>query len=500
MVTGNDMLMGRNHRVALLLALALSFSLRIAAEFDLGGLFLPLYVLAFGVMCFYSPPIAGSYLLFGYVYFPLMDQLPFGALPRLPATSIMMAAIIAGLLMARMLKGRVRVLLAPAVISYAIIFAIIFALGYWGIVRSGNWGNNLVRILAWSKIEACVPMFLVGLLCCWSLADLRVIVYSLPVWFLLYIAYIPVSNYSAFFAALPGSADVYSIGLGYGSLNVNTLGQCACIAAVTAFALWLHRSGRSSVTVYFWLFLISSLIVLATAARQALLGLLIGLLVAVYRWKPAWSVVFCACLAVGGIVIGGSMQDLEEDHGYAARLGDLARSPEEWKTGSVSVRWLEIKSAFEHIPQSPFVGFGFGGYGLRENPPDINSVDDLNDQIFLQRLSNDGYYLVGEHNFPVALMMQTGIVGVACFASLIVGPCLWFRRRLRLLPADARQCCRPINVALTSAGAAFLLMLNISGGFSLGSMSMFLFFIGVLIACCASFSVKSRFMSEQPCA
>ncbi len=469
----------------MLLALSLTLCLRIAATFDQGGWLLPVFVVAFLTMCFYAPPVAGSYLVFGYVFMFWMDWRPMGGLPRLPATSLMAVTIIVGLLAAAVRRGRIKTLLSAPVVFYGCLFLCVFALGFLGIVRHGQWGNTLVRYLAWQKFMSCAPMLILGLLSCRNLDDLRVAVFCFPIWFLMWIVYIPMDTYMDFFSTRLFGWGAYNVGLQFGALNVNTLGQGACVVAVVALALWCHTAGGARSKVYGWFFLIGGVIVLASAARQALLGLGVGMMIVLFRWRPLAASLFGLALLISVVLVGGWIQNREDDYGYFARLGDLGKPAEEWSTGSVSVRMLEIRRAWEHIPASPWVGFGFGGYSLEETVPDAVSVIEITELGYVGRLWTAGFYLEGEHNFPTALMVQTGGIGVICFGTLVIGPYIWLRRRLRQLPANRRREYHPVAIALLSAGVSLFVLQNISGGFGLGSMSILLFFVGALIAGCA---------------
>ena len=139
----------------------------------------------------------------------------------------------------------------------------------------------------------------------------------------------------------------------------------------------------------------------------------------------------------------------------------------------------------------PLLGYGFGGYSLAENIPDINSRSELNESDFLRQLWEDGYPLLGEHNFPIALYIQTGALGVIAFMILAIGPYLRLRRQNRALPPIERGAAYIDEFLVLTLGIVIFVLQNISGGFALGSMGTLFFITGALVAALAGREPKA---------
>jgi len=461
----------------------LAVLLQAMAALDSGYLLLPLFCACLFAMCFVSPPAVGSFFLFGWVLLPAMDDLPFGPLQRVPATSLVALAVLLGLAAARIRNGSWRKLCRYPVLFYIALFLIIFADGYAGIVFHDKWGNLLVRTLAWQKFISCASMFVFGLLCCRDPEDFSHITRLIPIWFLLYLIYTPISAYLTFIQHLVGVASSYNVGLEYGTLNANTFGQGACVAAVAGYILssWTRRPIIIR-GFYFGLFLLATTVVLVTASRQSAIALVFGLWVAIAHRRLLVGFVLAAVVLafLGGVrnrVLATPTEDV-----LLGRFEDLSKPGEEWSTQSAVQRTREINAALVHLWDHPLVGFGFGGYALTQALPDIASKTEVNETTVLNALSDEGYFLVGEHNFPIALYMETGLVGSISFFALLIGSYVIFRRRLATLIIIDKIEPVLMDRCVVSIGASIFVLQNISGGLSMGSMSTLLFLVGAMLA------------------
>jgi hypothetical protein len=473
----------RKRTVAVLVLLGLSSLVGLLADFGMAYLLLPLFLAVVIGLAFQSPPAVGTFLLYGWIILPSMDVPPIAGFPRLPATSLVAAGILAALALQRVVSGSMRRLLRPSVFFYLGLFALIFALGYLGIYLHGKWGSVLFKTLAWQKLISCGSMFACGLLCCRDRTDLHFIFRAIPFWFLMYALYLPIGVYLGFAQNLVTGTSAYSAGLAFGVLNANTLGQGACLAAIVAAALLTHsRSSRRDRFIFSMLLVLAAGITLASASRQSLLALLIGLAFLIVRLRPFIGILLLVVIVSAASTFLQWLGAASEDRAFLSRFSDISKSSEEWSTGSYSERWREIELALPHLGDRPLIGYGFGGYSLARDIPDVRSRNDFNESNFLNDLWNDGYFVVGEHNFPIALYLQTGAIGVAAFLSLVLGPYFRLRWHNRFLPAAEKETGRVDDVVVASLLIVIFVMQNISGGFAPGSMGMLFFVVGAMVA------------------
>ncbi len=468
------------------------------AKIGIAYLMLPLFLAMAVGIAFQSPAVIGSFLLYGWIVLPVMD-VPAGAgLPRLPTMSIATAVIVGALAIRRLFDGSLGRLLRPSVTGYIGLFAIIFVLGYLGIYLHGKMGSMAVMTLAWQKLISCVSMFVCGLLCCRNRTDLSFILRIMPIWFLIFPLYLPLDVYLDFFRNLVAGTSAYSVGLAFGLLNSNTMGQGACLAGIVAAVVLIYsKSTTWDRFFYSALFMAAAGITLASASRQSMLALLVGLAVLIVRLRP-WVGVFL--LVVIFSTASAFMQrfgSAGESNLLLGRYADIGKAKEEWSTGSYAERWTEIELALPHLLDRPMIGYGFGGYALANDIPDVRSRSELNNGSYLNDLWNQGYFLVGEHNFPLALYLQTGLVGVSAFLLLVIGPYFWLRRQNKTLPPLERRKGYVDDVIIISLGAAIFVLQNISGGLALGSMSTLLFLVGATLGGLAGRRPKASVLHQS---
>jgi len=479
-------------KCAIVSLITLSGLVSLLGRFEIGYILLPLFVIAIIVFALWAPPIMGSWLLFGWVIMQELDIPAFGRFPRIPATTLLGLLLLVALAFSRIRDGSYRQILKASVALYVMLFLLIFFLGYLGIYRQGKWNSLLVQVLAWQKLISCASVFFCGLLCCRDRADFRLILRRIPLWLFVYLLYIPPDVYIEFFREDLLAGSPYFVGLSYETLNTNTLGQGAGIAAIVS-AVWsfYSRPRTHSRFMYGALFLSGAALTLATASRHSIVALLIGLVFMIFRSRSIVLMVIVVLLFLIGLTFFNRLEGLTTGQAYLSRIVDLGKSNEEWSTSSTSDRLREIEMAKPYLLTHPLLGYGFGGYSLVESIPDIYSRSELNESDFLGQLWNDGYFVVGEHNFPISLYLQTGGIGVLAFTVLVLGPYLWFRRRNRRLPASERRAGLIEEGAVISLYVVIFVLQNISGGFSLGSMGTLFFITGALVAALAGREPKA---------
>ena len=434
----------------------------------------------------------GSWLLFGWVIMQELDIPAFGGFPRFPATTLLGALLLVALTFSRIKDGSYRQLLKASAVLYVMLFLLIFFLGYLGIYRHGKWNSLLVQTLAWQKLISCASVFFCGMLCCRDRADFRLILRVIPLWLFVYLLYIPPDVYIEFFREVLLAGSPYFVGLSYETLNTNTLGQGAGIAAIVS-AVWCFysRPRTHNRFMYGALFLSAAAVTLATASRQSILALLVGLGFMLLRARRIVAMILIVLLSLTGSALVKNMESISTGSAFLSRLVDLAKPSDEWSTQSFSFRAIEMEMARPNLLVHPVLGYGFGGYSLAENILDIYSRSELNETDFLNHLAVDGYPLVGEHNFPIALYIQTGALGVTAFMILAIGPYLRLRRQNRALPPIERGAAYIDEFLVLTLGIVIFVLQNISGGFALGSMGTLFFITGALVAALAGREPKA---------
>lgn len=455
----------------------------------MGFLLLPFFVSVIVATSLQFPIVVCSWFVFGWVVLPYMDIPAVGGFPRIPSTSLVALILLISLAFNRFLKSSIRQPLNPLVTCHVFLFVSVFFIGYMGIWIHGKWESLLVQTLAWQKLISCTSMFFCGLLCCRSRADFNHILRIMPFCFLVWLMYIPFDSYRDFFFKIISSESSYSIGLEYGVLNTNTLGHGACLVAIVSFVFIIARdnlSNQNSHNFYFRvLFIVSTIVTLFTASRQAALALLVGLFLVLFRLR-SFIATLIGCFIISLTIIVCIQSWKASTNPFVSRFVDIAKSNEEWTTSSASDRLIEFERALPFLLDRPLFGYGFGGYSLGQEIPDIERRSELNESDILNQLWNEGYPLVGEHNFLLSLYLQIGAVGLIAFLLLFISPYKILIKQNKNLPAADRYIAHYNEIAFFSLGVAIFVLQNISGGLSLGSMSFFLFVTGSLIAALAN--------------
>lgn len=466
----------------------------------MGFLLLPFFVSAIVATSLQFPTVVCSWLVFGWVVLPYMDIPAVGGFLRIPAASLVTLILLISVAFNRLLKSSSRELLKPLVACHIFLFVSVFFIGYMGIWIHGKWGSLLVQTLAWQKLISCTSMFFCGLLCCRSRADFNRILRIIPFCFLVWLVYIPFESYRDCLFRIFSSEPSLSIGLEYGVLNTNTLGNGACLVAILSLILILARANLSDkishkmshcrilkicinfkLIFYSILFFVSTIVTLFTASRQSALALLVGTLLVLFYLRPFIASLLSCFIIIPTLIILSISPIGSYANPFVARFIDFGKSSEEWSTPSASARLMEFEKALPFFLDRPLFGYGFGGYSLSQEIPDIEDRSELNKSDILNQLWSDGYPLVGEHNFPLALYIQTGIVGLISFTLLFISPYLILIKQNKILSAIDRSIARYNEVAVISLGGAAFIIQNISGGFSMGVMSFMMFIIASLI-------------------
>lgn len=221
------------------------------------------------------------------------------------------------------------------------------------------------------------------------------------------------------------------------------------------------------------LFFISSTIVFMTSSRQALLGWISGLVTLAILSGFRRGLILLAGLSLL-IYVGAqaAISILPRDSGFEVRLSELTQASETWASQSFTIRQNEFKEAVEKWREAPFFGVGFGGQRFDELPSSqLNEIDDL---------GAFSYALYGTHNVFLAILAQTGVVGLILLLSFCIGILRHFFSTLKRVQDTNRTNATLAKVAVLSALVSIFVMQNISGGLGVSSSNL-IFLFGALL-------------------
>ena len=457
----------RPHLVAGAIAGFLVLATSIAVFYDLGGtMFLPTIILT-AVLARMSPPVAALLILYSSSFYGGMDFKGAWIIPRIPATSTMILWTILCLIYGRLKDGSLRNGRRVIVVQYFLLIASFLAMGIVVAFTTGKLSNNVVRFYNWDIVRQWLGYLVVAWLGCKDLKELKILMIGLSFAFLIYPLSLPLQAWKDILEYGLSSTSVYGIGLSYGALNPNTLGQAASIAGVAAAAVsfTMGRSlGRYCLLV---MFLVCMAIVLMTGSRQALIALLAGLIVVVIVSGSRRSIVWIPLLGLT-VYFGGQalLSALPSDSGFQKRLNELSQASEMWESGSYSVRKEDFEEAVEAWQHAPVFGMGFGGQRYNEIPPTVGQED----------LGEYSFSLNGSHNLFLGILAQTGLIGLILFVLFHVGLATSFLRKIRSAPVSLRGNENLARVSIAGSLACIFVVENISGGM-LGSASATLAFL-----------------------
>jgi O-antigen ligase len=469
------------HVKAGVLITLLVISIRVALTIDSGGaMIFPLFCVM-ATVAYLSPPLAGLFLLYGIALISMSEFSGFWVVPRLPIYSLLTVWTLLWMLIRRRIDKSYKFLMRPVVMIHLALILAFFGIGFVGALLSGNLSNPLVAFYNWDVFRGWIGFLVVGLFACRDLSDLKALLVALPFALLIYPLSIPLSSWQDFIGTGLSSSQILGVGLGYGSLNTNTLGQASAVASVVAMgaALTVRRARLS--LLMFMLFGITGTLVFVTVSRQSIISLFLGLLfiiaVAGFRRGLLWLALLILLVSFGIQVVAGG---LSGETGFQNRLLELTQNPETWRSHSFEIRLRDIEEATDTWLKAPWFGAGFGGQNY-----DVVATAD--------RASGEySFELRGTHNLFLGILAQTGICGLILFL------CFWFNivRRflllLRRLPVKLQGERKLPKVAILAAFSCIFVQQNISGGLGVGSSSL-VFLLGALLGVLgAGIPAKSR--------
>jgi O-antigen ligase len=454
-------------------------AVRIAIELQVTWVVLvPLFLLMIWMTCV-SPPISALSLLYGWVLYGSVASTGVGFLPRIPVISVLTVWTILCLLYWRNRGRTLKQIARPVVVWYLFLLAAFLSVGFVGALISGHLANNFVLGYNWDIFRGWLGYLVIALLGCRNLDDLRILLIGLPIAFLAYPLSLPLQVWQDFFGRSLFSVNLLSIGLAYGSLNTDTLGQAAAAASVVAASAALTTRSRVTRRWMAILFLVSGAIILMTSSRQALLGWLIGLAVIGVALGLRRGVLWLAVLAVAAYIGAQALiAALPEGSGLQARVLELAQPPDTWASESFTIRRQEFEQAVTAWSGAPIFGLGFGGQRFDE----VETAGSFSD------VSNGAlsFSLGGTHNLPLGILAQTGVVGMLLFLLFGLGMLNAFITLLRRLDGLDHDNAKLARVAIPSVLVSIFAMQNISGGIGVSSSAM-IFLFGAMLGVLSSY-------------
>ena len=452
-------------------------AVRLAVEFDVGWVAAIPVLLATVAIVRRSPPLAGVSLLLGWPLFACIDLPRMGAgAEHLPFLSILTVWTLLALCHRRLRDGTLRSLRQPVVLGYASTLLVFVAIGVGAAWSSGVLADPALRFLNWDIARSWFGFLFLGLLSVRTNRDVKALYAGLPLAFLAFPLSLPVGVWRDFISFRFSSGSSTNIGLSFGSLNTNTLGQAAGLVAVASLALCIAGPGPR---LRRWLalgFCVGSAVAVATFSRQSLLGILFGALaaaLATVRWRGFLPVAVVAGAAA--LVMFLLVASVPRSYGFRTRILEIAESPKRWESASAELRILDAEDALDQWAGAPLFGVGFGGQRFNKVlalvGPSRPGVDDT------MSMS-----LRGSHNLAVAVLAETGIAGLVLLLVFLAGVLRRFLRFARREASLRRAAGREVYVG-TWAVAAFLLVVQmISGGVGMGSTALIFVWAAMLAA------------------
>jgi O-antigen ligase len=457
------------HIKAGVLIMLLVVSIRVALAF--GGeniMLLPLFVVM-AMAAYLSPPLAALFLLYGWPLISLVEFPGFWVVPRLPIFTLLTLWTVLGLLYRRIKDRSFRHLMRPITIEHLVVFLAFLGIGFVGALMSGNLSNALVAFYNWDIFRGWFGFFVVAMFACRDLNDLKILLVGLPFVFLIYPVSIPADSWQDFIGTGMSSSQILGVGLGYGSLNPNTLGQASAVASVVAMAaaLTVRRVGLR--LQMFILFGIAGTLVLATGSRQSIISLFLGLLLIIaatgFRRGLLWLALLILLVSFGIQVVAGG---LSGDTGFQNRLLELTQNPETWRSQSFEIRLKDLEEATDSWLKAPWFGVGFGG----QNYDVVATADKVSGEY--------SFELRGTHNLFLGILVQTGVVGMLLFLFFVFNIIRHFLVLLRRLPVKLQGEQKLSRVAILAVFTCIFVQQNVSGGLGMGSASL-VFLLGALL-------------------
>lgn len=468
----------RHLQAGLMLAI-LIIAIRVALIFQVGEvMFFPLLAIMI-VVTRLSPPVSALFHLYGWPMFGAIDFSGLGIIPRIPTISVLTVWTVFWLLYWQLANGSLRRIEHLSVIKYIILIFLFFSIGLVGAWWNGYLSNPLVQLYSWDIVRGWLGYFVIAMLACRNLGDLKVMLVGLPFAFLIYPLSFPQEVWQGFFSSSLSSSSVLGVGLGYGSLNTNTLGQAAAVASVVAVAILVTAGPKLTLRVWMLgLFLVGATIVFLTSSRQSLVSLLVGLIfLSIARGKRRGIVLLLFWGLSAYLAVQILMSVLPAGSGFQTRLVELTQPPETWESQSFTARQADFEETIADWLEAPIFGSGFGGQRF-----DLIA--------WATQFSEEySFALRGTHSLFLGILAQTGIVGFLIFVLFGLGIWRSFSRIRQRIPQNLLDDFQLTYVVVLAALACILVQQNVSGGLGVGS-SMLIFLLGALLGATAAYSRK----------
>jgi len=449
-------------------------SSRAAIEFDKGFLLFPLVLIGMVIVTRLSPPVTALFFLFGWV---LINQLGIvqQGISRIPAFSIFSVWTFALLIFRRSSNVPIKNIFDSAFIKYIILLLIFFAIGFFGAFYRGHLKNPLVGQYIFDIVRGWIGFLMIAFLGCRDIEDFKVIIIGLPFAFLIYPLSLPLESWLRVLYLAQSTTHTLNIGLGYGSLNTDILGQGAAVAIVVAAAVFFCSKQPLLRILISCLVLVLVVITSLTGARQSIVSILIGLtMIAIFLGirnhllNGILLLIFIVIFAFGTSFLIINL--LPEDSGLVTRLADITKPIDNWSTNSASERIEDFKDAITVWLEAPVFGVGFGGQRILEVPPFADSS-----------MSGINYLMYGTHNLVLGIMVQTGIFGLTLFFFFCAGITRhFFKITKKIYKGSGKLRHNIVDISVIAVLACIATQQNISGGIGIAS-SYFIFLMGCML-------------------
>ncbi|NND99361.1 MAG: O-antigen ligase family protein [Pirellulaceae bacterium] len=199
-----------------------------------------------------------------------------------------------------------------------------------------------------------------------------------------------------------------------------TIGTVACV-------LGFFSSDRRMKLIYAGLFIVLVLGAYATLTRSVWIGLILAVGVIAFVYSPRWLRILSLAATV---LLAGAMTIGLKDQLLAFKRDKDLSAQEAAK--SIELRPLLAIVAWEMFKDKPITGHGFGRYFEHSKPfHDIRSY-----KAPLEKVK--GYY---QHNTFLAILVDTGLIGISLFVGLLASLCGigWRLTRDRKSTPEIRQ-------------------------------------------------------------
>jgi O-antigen ligase len=419
-----------------------------------------------------SPPLVALLFLYGWPLLGMLEITQITQLPRLPIISLLTVWAILWLIIWRLPQGLLHQICRLRVLGCLLLLACFWAVGLLSSYQNGLFQNAIIRFFIWDTLRSTAAYIVFGILSCRNREDLKILLIGLPFAFWLFPLSFPMEALRNFFGALTSVYGIFGVGLNYGSLNPNTLGQAAAVASIAATTGILHFSKRRRLRNFLIAATILSVtITFMTASRHSVLALVGG-----------WIFIFISrrsfrrAAPVLGFVAGLffavylAFQYVPKDSGFRARFGELLENPTSWTSQSYALRRQDWVEAYQSWRTAPIFGHGFGGQRLSE----LSRSADITD-------GSVQYSLRGTHSLFLGVLAQTGAIGFILFVGFYLITFFMFLGSNVRHPISPDHPSHFLRSAVGAIVVCILLTLIGSGGLGLSSATQDLLFGALLM-------------------